>query len=358
MHNKHTSHYLALILGTVLCVALTACSSIGPKTMDRDQLDYGRSVGDNWKNQMLANLVKLRFVDMPVFVDVGQIVSGYTLQTQVSGRVGFGDSFTGGDSQGVGAGGSFTDRPTITYTPKTGEDYLRSLLEPVEPRSLLALVLAGYSSELLFSWAVESVNGMRNYSIKRGGARQADPEFIEYVALIQVLQDAAAIGFELENDPKTGHDIIMVFDSKHFDETIQLRRARARELSGLNQELNRYRVIYAPYASDDSTLAMQTRSIIQILGSMSGFIDIPPEKSSYAADGYDLPYGVSRPFHVLSGQERPEESFAEIKYKGDWYWIEDSDLTSKRVFTLMLFLTTLTNYGGDENAPVLTIPTS
>jgi hypothetical protein len=357
MNNKHDTRYLALILGTILCVAFTACSSIGPKTMDRDQLDYGRSVGDNWKNQMLSNLVKLRFVDMPVFVDVGQIVSGYSLETQVSGEVGWGNSLTGGDTQGIKAGGRFTDRPTITYTPKTGEDYLRSLIEPVEPRSLLALVLAGYNSDLLFTWAVESINGMRNYSVSRSGARAADPEFLEYVALMQDLQDAAAISFEVENDPATGHDIIMIFAGRQLDETIRLKRERSRELIGLNPELNRYRVIYAPFAPDDRTLAIQTRSIIQMLSAMSGFIDIPPEKVSYTAKGYELPPGISRPFQVQTGPDRPEESFAEIKYKGDWYWIENTDLASKRVFTLMLFLTTLTNYGGEKGKAVLTIPT-
>ena len=124
-------------------------------------MDYGRSIGDSWKNQMLANIVRLRFVDMPVFVDVGQIVAGYTLVTTVDGRIGFDDSLTGGNSQGLGAQGSFTDRPTITYTPKTGDDYLRSLLEPVEPKAVLSLVQAGYSPELLFTWAVESINGVR-----------------------------------------------------------------------------------------------------------------------------------------------------------------------------------------------------
>ena len=103
--------------GITLCVALTACSSIGPSTMDRDHMDYGRSVGENWKNQMLTNLVRLRYVDMPVFVDVGQIVAGYSLETQVSAEAGFGNSFTGGDAQGMAAGGKFTDRPTITYNP-------------------------------------------------------------------------------------------------------------------------------------------------------------------------------------------------------------------------------------------------
>ena len=70
---------------------LAGCGSLGPKTLDKDQLSYGNSVGDNWKNQLLANLVKLRYLDMPVFVDVGQIVSGYTVEAQVSGQIGFGD---------------------------------------------------------------------------------------------------------------------------------------------------------------------------------------------------------------------------------------------------------------------------
>jgi len=358
MNRQGGRSYLALILCTSLSVALAACTSIGPKTMDRDQLDYGRSVGDNWKNQMLTNLVRLRYVDMPVFVDVGQIVSGYSLETQLSADVGFSNSFTGGDSQGIGAGGKFTDRPTITYMPKTGEAYLRSLLEPVEPRALLSLVLAGYSSELLFTWAVESINGLKNYSVVAGKARRADPEFTEYVKLVQELQDAAAISFELENDPKTGHDMIMVLDNDGLDEATLANRKRTGELLGLNPEKSRYRVMYAPYASDDGILAMQTRSIIQMLVALSGFIDIPPEKRSYASRGYELPSGVTRPFHVFSGPNRPEEKFAQIKYKGDWYWIENSDLRSKRVFTLMLFLTTLTNYAGDQNAPVLTIPTN
>ena len=64
------------------------------------------------------------------------------------------------------------------------------------------------------------------------------------------------------------------------------------------------------------------------------------------------------PFRVWSGPDRPEQSFAEIKYEGYWYWIRNEDLLSKQVFTLMMFLTTLTNFAGEENAPVLTIPTN
>ena len=63
------------------------------------------------------------------------------------------------------------------------------------------------------------------------------------------------------------------------------------------------------------------------------------------------------PFSVSSGPDRPKDAFAEVKYRGNWYWIDHTDLASKRVFTLMLFVTTLTNQAGAEQTPVLTIPT-
>jgi hypothetical protein len=325
--------------------------------MDRDQLDYGRSISDNWKAQMLANLVKLRYVDMPVFVDVGQIVSGYSLETMVQAGLGFNNSFTGGNAQTLGASGKYTDRPTITYTPKTGNEYLRSLLEPVEPKALLALVLAGYSSELLFSWAIESINGVQNFSVTGKRSQYADPEFTEFIKIFQELQDLGAVSFEIKTDPDAQRDMIVLFEAEDLAEATIGMRDRTREILNLDPERDRFRVMYGPFANQPDALALQTRSILQMLSALSGFIDIPPEKSSHAMGGFDIPPGTSRPFHVYSSPDHPKDSFTEIKYKGYWYWIENDDLPSKRVFTLMLFLTTLTNTGGDANAPVLTIPT-
>ena len=225
----------------VLCAVMAACSGYGPKSMDRDQLDYGRSLRDNWTAQMLMNLVKLRYVDMPVFVDVGQIVSGYSLETMVNAGLGFNTAKTGADTQSLGAGGRFTDRPTITYTPKTGDDYLRSLLEPVEPRALLSLVLAGYSSKLLFAWAVESINGVQHFSITGGKAQNADPEYTEFIELFQNLQDLGAISFEIESKPGVNQDIIVLFGNENLDQATLAKRKRVGEILGLSLDRDRYR---------------------------------------------------------------------------------------------------------------------
>jgi hypothetical protein len=356
MSGRHDPRFLAIVFTVIVVTLAAGCRSLGPNNLGRDQLDYSASIGNNWKNQMLANIVKLRFVDMPVFVDVGSIVSGHTLETIVQGRMGFSDSFTGSNSQGLSAGGRYTDRPTITYMPKTGDDYLRSLLAPVEPKNLLALVQAGYDAELLFTWAVEAINGVHNYSVMTA-RKEADPKFLEFTRLLRELQVLGTIAWEFETDPDTDHDILLVMRRGNPSPQVVEKSTRIREIIGLDDSRDRYQVVYAPFMESPEILALQTRSVLQTLAAMSGFVDVPEGLSDQAASGFSVRDGLARPFHVHSAKERPERSYAEFKYQDHWFWIDPADMASKQVFTLMLFLTTLTSNAGEGAGPVLTIPT-
>ncbi len=67
--------------GCVLAFLTTGCihSAIGPNSVPRDRSLYSISLADSWKEQTLLNIVKMRYIDPPVFVDIGNIVSSYSL---------------------------------------------------------------------------------------------------------------------------------------------------------------------------------------------------------------------------------------------------------------------------------------
>lgn len=70
---------LLVLAGPVL--GLAGCAlRMGSKTIARDRFDYANAITTLWKDQMLLDTVKVRYVDPPVFLDVQQIVAQYTFE--------------------------------------------------------------------------------------------------------------------------------------------------------------------------------------------------------------------------------------------------------------------------------------
>src|SRR5688572_28474833 len=110
MHRSIATRATQGLLTGAAAVWLASCHSVGPTTIPRDRFDYSTAIGDSWKRQTLLNIVRLRYADTPIFVDVGQVVAGYSLETVVS--VAGVSSSAGADTATLGAQGRFTDRPT------------------------------------------------------------------------------------------------------------------------------------------------------------------------------------------------------------------------------------------------------
>jgi hypothetical protein len=144
------------------------------------------------------NIVKLRYLDLPVFVDVSSVVAGYSLQTSIGlgGMLSTGNAIQGNTFSGSGQA-IYTDRPTITYTPLTGQKFLRGLMTPIEPKNIFFMLQSGYAADFVLGLTVESLNGVRNRSATAGATGEAEPEFGRVLQLMREVQLAGAVGMRV-----------------------------------------------------------------------------------------------------------------------------------------------------------------
>ncbi len=47
--------------------------------------------------------------------------------------------------------------------------------------------------------------------------------------------------------------------------------------------------------------------------------------------------------------------FSSVPYRDSWFWVDDRDYRSKKLFSFLMFVMTLTETGGKEGAPIVTI---
>src|SRR5580765_2922099 len=181
-----------LCRASAFLLLLTGCAHLGPKTVAVDRFDYSTSIADSWKQQTLLNIVKLRYMDLPVFVDVSSVVAGYSMQSGVTvNGVVSSKNAVQGNYASIGGQAIYTDRPTITYVPLTGEKFLRGLITPIDPKNIFFMLQSGYAADFMLGLTVESLNGVRNRSMQGGTIREADPEFVR---ALQLLRDVQAAG--------------------------------------------------------------------------------------------------------------------------------------------------------------------
>jgi hypothetical protein len=349
------------ILPVFALAVLAGCTSVGPKTVTVDRSDYGNAIAESWKEQALLNIVKVRYMDLPVFMDVSSVVAGYSLQTGVTVGGVFNSGSGAPNSYGsLGGQAVYTDRPTITYVPMTGEKFLRGLITPIDPKNIFFMLQSGYAADFILGLAVESLNGVRNGSTAGGVVREADPDFVQALRLLRDIQEDGALGMRVEEDKVKGTTGVVFFQRNELAPDLAEKTREVRRLLRLPPDVDRFTLTYSPMPGAPGELAVNSRSMMQIIGAFASYVEVPAAHREFGgttptASG-DPADASARAARVHSGTQRPENAFAAVQYRGHWFWIDEGDWQTKRALVATNFFFTLADTGAGAQLPLITIP--
>jgi len=350
-----TSYLSRLCITAVLCMTLAGCAAFGPTTVNRDRFDYTAAIADSWKRQMLLNIVKIRYGDAPIFLDVASVINQYEIQTNMNATFGW-SSPPNITNQGVGAGGHYIDRPTVTYTPMTGEKFARNLMTPVAPATVMSMVEGGYPIDLVLRILVHSINGIKNQFGGAARIRRADPEFYTLLEKLRKVQTSGVVGLRVKK-VENRDALLMVFqkDPKELGpDSIEIRR-----MLGLKEDATEFKIVYGSTPTSDTEIALLTRSVNEVLVDISSTVQVPDKDvTEQRVNPTVEPEGEGMKGNLINircSEGKPDDGFAEVPYRNRWFWIDDKDYRSKRLFSFLMFIMTLTETGGKEGAPIVTI---
>lgn len=337
---------LVVRLALVLLFA-PGCFSLGPKTVRRDRFDYIQALRESWKEEMLLNIVGLRYTELPVFLQVTSVINQYRLEGTLGGSV----SATTDDV--LEGEATLSNQPTITYVPLSGESFTRELLTPVAPSTVMSLLQSGWPAALVFRTAVRSINGIG----AQMGAEE-DQRFLSIVARLQRIQQANGISMRVEKREED-HAVVLFFPTESTGEVESDIRALQAELK-LPEGAREFRLVYGQSPKDPGEIAILTRSALELLIELGSYANVPEgdvregrtRATRQAVTVPELPDPLIR---IHSGSARPSEAFACVRFRGQWFWVEDRDIPSKRTLSFAMLMMALSAGGVSGAAPVVTV---
>ena len=338
----------------LILLAVAGCASVPPGRINTDRMDYGQVIAESWKRQTLLNVVRLRYADAPVFLDVASVINSYSVAGKASASATL-PSSTDPNVLGLGAESTWSNTPTVTYQPLLGDRFTKSLLQPVPPVAVFQLLQGGWPAEIVLPTVVGSMNGLRNSS----GGRASDPGFDQLVELLSRIQRTGGLAIRVEAR-KEGSAIIFMLRQGDTDPGQSEDGRRVVELLGLDAGISEVEVTYGLFARNRHEVAVLSRSMLELFLQLGFGVELP---AAHLTGGRVLPgrrqtRDAQAPalVRIQSGSEVPADTYTAVRYKDYWYWIDDNDVASKRIFTFLLILSSLAETGQSVAAPIVTVP--
>ncbi len=342
----------------LVATLLTDCTQLGPKVLTSGRPLYNIAVQETEAQQLLLNIVRQRYRDPVLFLDVTSISSGFN--RSASAGIG-GNTLTNSGSGSLG--GSISESPFITYAPNTGEAFVRQMMTPLDLTTLALVVQAGWSIERTLLIVGDSVNQLRNVPAD-SNPKTGYLQFHKAVSSLRDLQRDGMISLGAEaggEGEKPKLSLLIAPDAVDSDAYRQVCESIKVACDG--QPLHLRQAI--GMSSDKNTMVMATRSMFSAMFFIAAGVDVPEKDvlAGVAPRNFVVPGGPfdkagtgESLFRVHSSDEEPELAREKVFYRDSWFYLADDDEDTKVTFALISMLVMLQSGNQAKITPLITLP--
>ena len=317
--------------------------------------------------QLLLNLIRLRYCDTPFFLNVTNITNQVAVETKGGLKMVM-PGFNQDNPSNIDGAVSWRSQPTIVYTPIEGRQFSELLLKPIDLLFIQQLVYSGWDIDRVFKLSVQSFDNIYNAPTASGPFPNISPiykDFYRVVELMHYFQKRNELHIGIKGDTNHTDQVdlsegIQIFFPNNGDESKEL----ATLLGDVQPKEGYYMIDMRLGFQKEGRVGIMPRSVLSCMYYLSLGVEVPEKHDQgmtiTTVNDCDCEEQWKKVINELlvvrHSKSKPKDAYCSVEYRGHWFYIENDDISSKRTFALLLNLYNLQAGSTKGRAPVLTIP--